>query len=373
MKKFLCFTLFIAGTAAAWAQIPAGYYNAANGYTGYALKTKLSNIISLGHIDNGYGGLYTGYQTTDADHYYENDGTLLDMYSEKPSGTDAYTYSTSQTSDRCGNYNGEGDCYNREHIVPQSLFNSNAPMKHDIQFVIPTDGFVNGKRSNYPYGKVSNPTWTSSNGSKLGANSAAGYSGTVFEPIDEFKGDIARATFYFVTRYQSSIPSFSQGNILDGTTTRGLQQWYADLLLQWHHQDPVSQREIDRNNAAYTYQHNRNPYIDHPEYVDCIWGNTNCGPDTSTGIIPVQEQLAYVAMYPNPSTGIVYINIETTVQDAIQMIAVQTLDGRMIWSIEALNVNSFRKQINLGDYPSGVYILKVKTAKGLAVRKLVKE
>lgn len=373
MKKFLFYTILFCGTAAtAGAQIPNGYYNAAAGYTGYPLKTRLSGIISQGHIDHGYGSLYTGYQSTDVDRYYEQDSTLLDIYSEKTAGADAYFYSTTQTSDRCGNYNSEGDCYNREHIVPQSLFNSNSPMKNDIQFVIPTDGFVNGKRANFPYGKVNSPTWTSSNGSKLGANSTAGYSGTAFEPIDEFKGDVARATFYFVTRYQGGIPSFGQGNILDGTTTRGLQQWYADLLLQWHHQDPVSQREMDRNNAAYAYQGNRNPYIDHPEYVDCIWGNTNCAPDTPTGIVPITVGLAYVAIYPNPAVDVVHINIEPGAQDVVQAVYLQNLDGRMLRTWNARNNITFDTEIDLSDSPSGIYILKVKTAKGMAVKKLVK-
>ena len=92
----------------AYAQIPAGYYDSAAGLTGAALKTRLSAIISAGAQDNGYGGLYNGYPTTDSDHYYENDGTVLDMYSEKPVGTDPYTYFHGQK--KCGNYSTEGDC-----------------------------------------------------------------------------------------------------------------------------------------------------------------------------------------------------------------------------------------------------------------------
>ena len=98
-----------------YAQIPAGYYTTATG-TGYTLKTNLYNIIK-GHTDNGYAGLYTTYLTSDRDYYYENDGTVLDMYSENPTGIDPYTYSTSVSSDKCGSYSVEGDCYNREHIV----------------------------------------------------------------------------------------------------------------------------------------------------------------------------------------------------------------------------------------------------------------
>src|SRR3970040_1264831 len=122
-----------------FAQIPNGYYTTASG-TGYTLKTQLYNIIK-GHTDNGYAGLYVTYQTSDRDYYYENDGTVLDMYSENPTGIDPYTYS-SGTTDRCGNYSVEGDCYNREHIIPQSVFNENSPMVSDAHSIPPTDGKV---------------------------------------------------------------------------------------------------------------------------------------------------------------------------------------------------------------------------------------
>jgi hypothetical protein len=101
-------------TTIGFAQIPSGYYNTATG-TGYTLKTQLYNIIQ-NHTNNGYAGLYTTYLTSDIDNFYENDGTILDMYSENPSGTDPYNYTTG-TTQRCGNYSAEGDCYNREHII----------------------------------------------------------------------------------------------------------------------------------------------------------------------------------------------------------------------------------------------------------------
>ena len=108
-----------------FAQIPTGYYDTANGLTGAALKTKLSTIITNGHVDKGYAGLWTGYKTTDIDKNYENDGSILDMYSENPSGTDPYKFTV--TTSQCGTYSVEGDCYNREHVIPQSLFNQASP------------------------------------------------------------------------------------------------------------------------------------------------------------------------------------------------------------------------------------------------------
>lgn len=263
----MCFVF--AGT---FAQIPSGYYDGTTGLSGAPLKTKLKDIISAGHQDHGYGGLWIGYQTTDRDTTYENDGTILDIYSENPNGADPYnfTYQTNQ----CGSYSAEGNCYNREHIVPQSLFNEGFPMKSDIHFIRATDGKVNGMRSNYPFGKVATASFNSQNGSKLGNSASPGYGGIVFEPIDAFKGDVARMIFYFVTRYETQLSGFSSGNMLGGSSFPGLQQWELDQLLAWNAMDPVSQTEIIRNNASYVYQGNRNPFIDHPEYVNQIWGTT---------------------------------------------------------------------------------------------------
>lgn len=275
MKKILFFLGF---ACLANAQAPSGYYNSANGLTGANLKTALSNIITNGHQDKGYSGLWTGYKTTDIDKNYENDGSILDIYSENPTGADPYKYTPG--TNQCGTYSVEGNCYNREHIVPQSLFSEASPMVSDIHFIRATDGKVNGMRSNYPFGKVGTATFTSKNGSKLGNSTSSGYSGTVFEPINEFKGDVARMIFYFVTRYQSKLSTFSSGNMLGSSAYPGLQTWELNVLLAWHNQDPVSQAEINRNNASYTFQGNRNPFIDNPGYVDLIWGSQQPATDT---------------------------------------------------------------------------------------------
>ncbi|RTY94828.1 T9SS type A sorting domain-containing protein [Flavobacterium sp. GSP27] len=266
MKKIYS-TLLLLFVTATIAQIPSGYYNTATG-TGYTLKTQLYNVIK-GHTDNGYGGLYTIYQTSDRDYYFENDATILDMYSENPAGTDPYNYSAG-TTQRCGTYSVEGDCYNREHIIPQSTFGSAAPMVSDAHFITPTDGKVNGQRSNYPHGPVTSASWTSLNGSKLGTSTTSGYSGPIFEPINEFKGDIARMYFYFATRYENTVAGYSYA-MFNGSSNQVFTTAFLNVLITWHNQDPVSTREIDRNNAIYNSQNNRNPYIDHPEYVQAIW------------------------------------------------------------------------------------------------------
>lgn len=296
-----------------FAQIPAGYYNTATG-TGYALKTQLYNIIK-GHTDRGYDGLYTTYQTSDRDYYYENDGTILDMYSENPTGVDPYNYSAG-TTDRCGSYSVEGDCYNREHIIPQSVFGSSSPMVSDAHSITPTDGKVNGLRSAFPHGNVASASKTTLNGSKLGTSGVTGYTGTVFEPIDEFKGDIARMYLYFATRYENNVAGYSYA-MFNGTSNQVFTTAFLNMLLTWHAQDPVSTREIDRNNAIYARQNNRNPYIDHPEYVQAIWSST---PDIQaptaptslsvTGTTSTSVSLSWVAATDNigVTSYAIYVN-----------------------------------------------------------------
>ncbi len=247
---------------------PAGYYNTATG-TGATLKTQLYTIISSGHSPISYDNLWNAFQTTDV----KPNGKVWDMYSDIPDGTPPYEYTF--ISDQCGNYSTEGDCYNREHSWPSSWFGDASPMYTDLFQVIPTDGYVNGIRSNYILAQVATPSYTSMNGSKRGSCATPGYSGTVFEPIDAYKGDFARAYFYMVTRYQNLVVGWSSnatvGDILNGTTFPAFETWYLNMLAQWHVNDPVSAKEIARNNAVYGIQGNRNPYIDHPEFVNAVW------------------------------------------------------------------------------------------------------
>ncbi|MBC8190756.1 MAG: endonuclease [FCB group bacterium] len=261
MKQlFLFFTLSI---TTLWAQIPNGYYNNASGLTGTPLQQALHDIID-DHTVVSYSSLWTHYQTTDV----KPNGKVWDMYSDIPGGTPPYEFTF--VSDQCGNYGAEGDCYNREHSWPKSWFNDVAPMNTDIFHVVPSDGYVNGQRGNYPYGEVSSPTWTSANGCQKGPNTYPGYSGTVFEPIDAYKGDFARIYFYMSTRYLNEDSNWPGSDMADGAQ---LEPWALDMMMEWHADDPVSQKELDRNDANYEIQDNRNPFVDHPAYVDLIWGD----------------------------------------------------------------------------------------------------
>ena len=287
MRKFY-FTLItvLVLTAQSWAQVPSNYYDSAAGLTGYTLKSELASIISANYNAQSYDDLRDLYAISDNDEYYDNGqqtNTILDLYSENPNGADPYNFSATNNNDRCGNYSGEGDCWNREHIFPQGFFNQLEPMRSDAHHVIPTDGFVNGGRSNLPFGEVNTSgsgIRTYQNGSRKGPSATPGYNGDVFEPLDEFKGDIARMLLYFATRYEDRFndnrwdsPN-ATNDPRDGSQDQYYEQWYIDLLLSWHAQDPVSQREIDRNNDVYNFQNNANPFIDNPQYVDMIWNSS---------------------------------------------------------------------------------------------------
>ena len=359
-KKILTFVLITLGINS-YAQIPPGYYNSATG-NGYTLKTQLKSIISNGHIDQGYSALYDAYVLSDNDSFYENDNTVLDMYSENPSGSDSYNYNHNDRT--CGNYNSENDCYNREHIFPQGFFNEQLPMRTDIHHVVPTDGYVNNRRANYPFGEVTNDTWMSNNGSKVGQNTFGSYSGVVFEPIDEFKGDIARMLLYFAVRYEDEVTDNSwdnhttTNNPLNGTNNQVYETWYLQLLYKWHNDDPVSAREIKRNNEAYIFQGNRNPFIDFPEYVNLIWGTLLSNPEYS-----LNNQ---TSIYPNPTVG----NFIQIINKDIVTIKIYSILGKELLKKTIYPENS---QLDISSINRGIYIVKISNNSSSITRKFIKK
>lgn len=199
---------------------------------------------------------------------YRADGTVWDMYS--PCSFTARGYcGVAESLPEC-------ECYNREHMLPQSWWaNDNTQrMRTDLHHVIPADAFTNEKRSNNPYGEVSGtPDWSNTAGSKLGSGT---YNTVVFEPADEYKGDIARVYFYMLTCYSDK--DFTQHwkgqKVFTFTNGKaGLTATAKALFLKWHRNDPVSTKEINRNAGVERLQHNRNPFVDKPELIEYIWGS----------------------------------------------------------------------------------------------------
>lgn len=322
------------------AQPPAGYYNSAQGLTGQPLRAALHNIID-DHTVLAYDELWDAYATTDA----KPGNKVWDMYSDVPGGTSPYVYTL--FSDQCGSYNSEADCYNREHSFPQSWFNDGNPMRTDLFHVYPTDGWVNNKRGNLPYGEVGSADWTSQNGSKTGLCVSPGYNGTVFEPIDEYKGDLARTYFYMMTRYYGEMSGWSTPMMAGGD----LSLWAKNVLLAWHDQDPVSPKETARNNAVFALQDNRNPYIDQPEWVQAIWGST----------LGLNEQAPSDLRVSADASGL----IVDCGQATAGALTVRDLAGRTVLS---MRIDQGRNRVAFQAVP-GVYIAEVANANGRAAQR----
>ncbi len=278
-RKFLSVLSLLFLITALYGQIPDNYWDGTDGLTGDSLKQKLHDIISANVTYQSYTpGVWDAFYTTDV--HPDNTDQIWDMYGEP-----SYTYTVGD--DQCGTYSTEGDCYNREHSFPKSWFGGSTDPGPgtDLHHIFATDGYVNSRRSNYPYGNVGDATWTSLNGSKLGSCSDPNYSGTVFEPIDEYKGDFARALFYMAVMYKDELPQwladYSDDYDIDvvfqpdGT----FQPWYYEMMYQWHVNDPVSDKERNRDTAVYNIQGNANPFIEHPEWVCMVFGGGSCVSD----------------------------------------------------------------------------------------------
>ena len=266
------------------------YYKAADGKSGAALKTAFSGIV-YNRTERSYKQLWEDFRTTDK----RADGKVWDMYSNITN----YVFGT----DQAGSYSKEGDVYNREHSFPNSWFGGKVqPMYTDLHHMYPTDGYVNNKRSNYPFGETTGDKYKSANAfSKLGTCTWPGYNGVVFEPADEYKGDFARTYFYKVTCYEEKLADWYKANpevqsTIDGKSYPGLQAWQLEMLMKWAKDDPVSDKEVNRNNAVYGIQKNRNPFIDYPGLEEYIWGALKQQPFSydnykgSTGIRTVSSQ-----------------------------------------------------------------------------------
>lgn len=266
MKKITLTLLLMLAAALACAQ--GNYYNAVIDLTGQPLFAALHGLISTNTYSSYDGAKVFLFQQLD-----NHSGYVTCIYT----GEEYYVGY---------NYTGSSDP-NTEHTYAQSWFSSDesSRKKADLHHLFPSNSVVNSSRGNYPLFTVANHAtanvyynntpWQSFRGMSVG-----GY--TVFEPADETKGNIARALLYFNTRYYDSL---TQQNVN-----------MIPVLAQWHFADPPDATEIARNNAIQGFQTNRNPYIDHPEFVGRIWG----GVDASDENLPPAADLRLDRVWPNP-------------------------------------------------------------------------
>lgn len=359
MYKILPLIVITSLTSIIYAQPPTGYYDEADDLTGFQLKTALFMITSQGHEVQPYSDIWLFFNN----HELTEENFIRDIFSD-------CDFEFGRPDETGGNQDpGSGgtiECvyYNREHSFPRAYFGGNMdPMFTDIHHIFPADKFVNATRSTFVFAEVNNPTFTSQNSSKLGASATPGVSGTVFEVADEYKGDIARAYFYMATRYENVIDSWlgnsSDGDkLLNGTNSQVFHQWAIDLLYQWHINDPVDQHEIDRNNAAFLFQGNRNPFIDNPDYVCRIWAldADNCNLSSN------YFQFAELVIYPNPTSK--NINIKSTVPlDGLEL---YNLQGKLIQQKKHIGVSHL-----LMIPQKGMYLLKLTAGNKATTHKVI--
>ena len=362
--------------------LPPNYYSTATGLTCAPLKTALSSIITTGAVQLSYTpGVWTAFLKTDIKRNFENTRDIIwDMYSDRGPGQNEpyeYVYQTNQ----CGTYSGEGNCYNREHSFPQSWFGGSIlPMYSDINHLFPTDGWVNNLRGNFPFGEVTNIEATSGNptqnGSRRGTGTAVnfGYTGTVFEPINEYKGDFARAQFYMATRYETQIAGWqangsSADAVLNGTSYQAYDDWYIKLLYKWHLQDPVSDKERARNDSVYVVQNNRNPFIDNPQWVFDVWNCTGLLTTSGTNDL-LRLPANAVRFYPNP---VVNNNATIRLEKAFNHnVTLQVLDvmGRFV-SQQIIPAGQTIITLQSKGMNKGMYVMKIQSKDGIVTRNFV--
>ena len=326
---------------------PDGYYDSAADLTGQDLRQALHDIID-NHSSISYESVWGAYYTTDL----KPNGMIWDIYSDTPGRTPPYEYTPGE--DQGGLGVGEGFGYTREHVWPKSWYGGMiAPMCTDVFALYPCDARVNGMRGNDPYGEVDNPTWTSMNGSRKGPNSYPGYNGDVFEPIDAFKGDLARTYFYMSTRYFGEDAGWPGSASVEGATLR---PWAKAMMVEWSEDDPVSQKEIARNNAIYAIQGNRNPFIDHPEFIQVLF--------SLTGVNEQQEHPAtwqLFSAYPNPFNPSTTISYELPIPTDVAL-TIYNISGRTVatlanthqsagtYSIKWYGTDDSGRQVSTGIY-----------------------
>ncbi|MDB5227320.1 MAG: endonuclease [Bacteroidota bacterium] len=363
-----CFIITVNVNAAG----PGTYYNSIDTNQSCSqLKTLLFNLISSNTTVITYSQVDNFYSTTDSKPSEFGAGEeIVDRYcAENPIGLDYcnFTYGTSFCSGALpGSDTNQCVCYNKEHVFPKSWFGTIVyPMYSDMHYVWPADNRINLFKSNYPIGYAKNVYFTSRNGSTVGQSDGTknfGYtSSNVFEPIDAFKGDFARAYLYVVTRYEDSISGWvgrsTSGNVLSGNKYPGYDSWILQLCVKWSKMDPPSLFEQQRNDAVQSIQGNRNPYIDHPNWVEKVFGvngiSSSC---VSTGIINKKNDDDF-SLYPNPAQHILYVKYKNKIADQSAYIEVMNILGSKIKSQEVTTEEL--QLIDISNFPEGAYFINL--------------
>lgn len=311
---------------------PTDYYSSLNGLSGSALKQALQDIIANPNVVHGhtYGDVAVILLTSDQNP--ANGSQVWQMYVEQPRSKIDYQVGSSNIG-----------VWNREHIFAQSrggfqdgtssfsdgidvwfpVSANDALAGHgDAHHIRAEDGAENSLRGNRNYG--------------VDYNGPSGTQGS-------WKGDVARALMYMDVRYNSL-------NVVNGNVAETPTGFIGDLatLLLWHQQDPPDDFEMNRNNYIYTWQINRNPFIDHPELASYIFGS-NIGQPYTLGNKGFVD--SSVVVYPNPASDYIFIaGVEGKSKAEIFSIT-----GQKIKEVEFSNEIS----LSISDFTAGVYLVRI--------------
>jgi endonuclease I len=319
-----------------FAQIPNGYYNGTEGLSGDQLKQALHNIID-NHHEYSYSNL-RDFILRETDEDPNNSNNVILLYTGR--------------SQAKSTFGGGANDWNREHVWAKSHgnFGTSAPAGTDAHHIRPTDASVNSSRGNLDFDEGGTPL-PEAPGCKRDSDS--------FEPRDEVKGDVARMIFYMATRYEGGgEPDLEVVDRVNNSPRP--EHGKLQKLIDWNQMDPPSEFEKNRNEVVYSYQENRNPFIDHPEFVDYIWGDPNYLAD---------NEVITFNFYPNPATTLVNLEYAVDIELNYSIISV---DGR---NIAKGSTNSGNNTVDISDLNSGLYLFVLKNSNNITVKqyKLLKK
>jgi len=325
LSIFFSFQLF--------SQIPPGYYDSAEGLTGEELKSALHNIIN-DHQEYSYNDL--------------RDFILRDT-DEDPNNTENVILLYTGRSQNKNTFGGNPDEWNREHVWAKSHgdFGNVPPCGTDAHHIRPTDVSVNGARGNKDF----------DNGGQEHSEALGNYyTEYTWEPRDAVKGDVARMIFYMSVRYEGDNGEPDLEVVDYVNTSPEPEHGKYSTLYEWHQQDPPDEFEMNRNEVIYSYQGNRNPFIDHPEYLILIYDPTNAVNDNYYNSLNV---------YPNPANE--YITIESSnFELAKPEITISNSIGQQVLQQSRMENN----KLDVSELTEGTYILRITINNHLVTKKL---
>ncbi len=340
MKHLFSFSVFFFIGFGLWAQAPVNYYNGTENLQGQELKHALYEIIK-GQTEYPYTSS-TGTDVWDILKKTDQDTTNPD---------NVILFYTGWSVNAAQEYN-NGKGWNREHVWAKSRgdFGTSPGPGTDLNHIRPADISVNSARNNRSFDTCSVPYLD--NGVPTGC-----YTSTtqwVWQPRKAVQGDVARMIFYMATRYEgeNGEPDLHVVDYLPAKKDKSPVQAKLSILLKWNQSDPVDNFERHRNDVVYSYQHNRNPFIDHPEYVNRIWGR-----DTTLAAVPGLSAMK-IKIYPNPVTNVLHFTFADKYYKELY-----SLDGSKI-------MQTYADLMKLGGLPAGIYVVAFKDHEGNIIRRM---